>query len=176
MIRDFYSYIQEQDDDDVISYSFLTSHGLLYYVYFDPYEYNDHIGRYPHLLNSGYGFGFHRMSKGKGWINDPKTGETISKIIFDFIEDRGNDVVLLYHCDYSDAKQKGRDKIFNNWYTKSKIKKAIIKKSVKVSQIEENGKETDYFMGYLTTIENPKKEEVEIEFTTFAENLVSGKP
>lgn len=176
MIQDFYSYIQEEDDKDVISYSFLTSHGSLYYVYFDPYQYTEHTEKYPNLLNFGYGFGFHRISRQKEWVYDSKIGETISKIVFDFIEEYGNRVVLLYHCDFADKKQKGRDKIFHNWYENSKIKESIIKERIKINQVDNNGKEVDFFLGYLTARKNDKYKEVGNEFSIFAEALASNKP
>jgi len=176
LIRDFYSYIQEEDDQDLISYYFLTDRGDYYYVYFDPYQYDGYIDSYPNLLGLGFGFGFHRVSKQEGWTADPKIGDTISNIVLHFIRERTNEVVLLYHCEYGDKKQRGRDKIFQDWYNNSAIKDTIIKKRLQVSQIERDGKETNIYMGYLTPDKNNKKNEVEQEFTLFAEKLVANKP
>jgi len=172
LIPDFYSYTQEEDDGDVISYSFITSNGSLYYVYFDPYQYIKYTDVYPHLLRFGYAFGFQRSVKGHGWLSDTKIGSTISKIIFDFIQENGNEVVLLYHCDYADKKQKGRDKIFNEWYENSEIKHAFIKKRVEVNITNDKGNENDYYVGYLTSINNHHSINVENEFSMFAEKLV----
>ncbi len=177
MINNFYSYILEEDDSDVISYSFLTSNRSVYYVYFDPYEYVRYTDNYPHLLESGFAFGFQRIIKGNGpWISDLKIGETISRIVIDFIKEHGADVVLLYHCDYSDKKQRGRDKIFNDWYECSAMKQSFIKKKIAVIIVNKNGGVIDYYMGYLTSKNNSLSQNVEDEFSLFAENLASNKP
>jgi hypothetical protein len=108
------------------------------------------------------------------WIQDQKIGETISKIVFDFIDEHGNEVVLLYHCDFADGKQKGRDKIFKAWYENSSIKEGMVRKRIEIREIKENGESIDYYMGYITSDLNPLKEDVESEFSLFAEKF-SGK-
>jgi hypothetical protein len=176
LIGDFYSYIQEVDEEDVITYSFATSNNILYSVYFDPYAYSVHVDKYPDLLNLGFTFGFYRVSSTQeAWVQDPMIGITISKIVFDFIQEYGDDVVLLYHCDYADRKQEGRDKIFHQWYELSEIKHSIIKKRIEIKQVEENGTTTAFYLGYLTSIQNPKRENIQNEFSLFAENLSANK-
>jgi hypothetical protein len=129
------------------------------------------------LLKYGYAFGFFRTYKsGEGWKNDPLIGETISKIIRDFISTHGPEVVLLYHCDYSDRKQKGQDKTFERWYQNSAVNHQFIKKRIEVDIVNNQGIQTEYFIGYLTSCDNPGKLVVEIEFARFAESLTIGKP
>ncbi len=171
MIKDFYSYIKEEESD-IISYSFLTITNALYYVYFDPYQYALHVEDYPNLLKLGYGFGFERMSKPSNWVEDPLIFSTISQIVFDFIQDNGNEVVLLYHCDNSDQKQKGRDKIFEDWYRKSELNTEIFKKRISICHRNSEDQEITMFMGYLTSESNQSKSQIEEEFQFFAENLV----
>ena len=176
MIKDFYSYTQEKDDEDIISYSFLTSNGSLYFVYFDPYHYVKYVNDYPNLLNPGFGFGFGRAHKASGvWRQDALIGETIAKIVSDFIAEYGNEVVLLYHCEYLDGKQKARNKVFHDWYNDSQIKDAVIKKGLVVNLFDREGIETDYFVGYLTSCHNKNSTQVEEEFSVFAEKLVTNK-
>lgn len=173
---DFYSYLQEKDDEDVIAYSFVTDNGSLYYVYFDPYQYVGYTNVYPNLLSLGYGFGFHRPFKPDGsWPKDEKIGATISKIISDFIEENGDEVVLLYHCDHEDSKQRGRNLIFNRWYNTTDIQATILKQSIKIDQVTESGDDVEMHMGYLTSRDNPLLHDVKKEFLTFAENLTSYK-
>lgn len=176
MIDNFYPYILEEDDDDVICYSFITSCGSIYVVYFDPYQYIEHVENYPNLLSSGFGFGFNRMIRSKTISNiDILIYHTISKIISDFLESCHPNTVLLYHCDYKDGKQKGRNKIFNNWYNKSSLKTSFIKRSIPIYITSENEDVTDYYVGYLTSVNNSNKELIEDEFSLFAENIIANK-
>lgn len=170
----FYSYLQEEDDNDLITYSFRTSKGSLYYVYFNPYEYNTYTQQYPCLFKLGFGFGFFRTFKSANdKLPDPIVGLTISRIVTDFIEEKGNDVVLLYHCDHSDGKQKGRDKIFTDWYNESGSENEIIMNRVQITREDTAGNKTELFIGYLTPATNANKLEVEEEFSLFGANIIS---
>lgn len=170
----FYSYLQEEDDNDLITYSFRTAKGSLYYVYFNPYEYNNYTHQYPYLLRLGFGFGFFRTYRATtDRLPDPIVGLTISRIVMDFIEEKGNDVVLLYHCDHTDGKQKGRDKIFVEWHNLSGNKNKITMNRVQITREDTNGKKTELFIGYLTPTRNPNMSEVEEEFSLFGANIIS---
>lgn len=174
-MEDFYSYIQEEDNEDIISYSFLTHNGSLYSVYFDPYQYVKYISEYPGLFTQGYGFGFNRVLKSKNWEKDPLIGVTIAKIVIDFIEERGSGVVLLYHCDYVDNKQNGRNKIFNTWFDLTNVSQSIVDNRVKVDLPQIDGSVLHTFMGYLTSINNINRGKASEEFTAFAERLAVNK-
>ncbi len=176
MVNDFYSYTQEVDEDDIVSYSFRTG-ASIYYVYFDPYQYASYVEKYPNLLTLGFGFGFNRINTNSlsTSTRDHKIGVTISKIVFDFIQERGDKVVLLYHCDFQDEKQKGRDRIFNEWYESSEIKDNIFKQRLHIT-VEYEDRTSDLFMGYLTSAKNENKDAVDCEFMTFGQNLASSKP
>lgn len=172
MMTDFYSYLQEEDDNDIVAYSFKTVNGSLYYVYFDPYEYNGYTEVYPNLLNLGFGLGFSRASKSQNDNNsDPRVGVTISKIVSDFIEEKGTEVVLLFHCDHSDGKQKGRDKIFLKWYQVYNSNNSVLMRRMQVNGTDARGNEMQLFLGYLTPVNNPHLIAVGEEFDHFAEQL-----
>ncbi|WP_145959412.1 DUF6169 family protein [Flavipsychrobacter stenotrophus] len=159
-----------------MSFPIHSSQQITHYVYFDPYQYVDHIDNYPALLRLGYGFGFQRMSIPNTFDADPLVGKTISRIIFDFIEERSNEVVLLYHCEYIDKKQKGRDRIFQEWYDNSPAKELVIKKRIEINQTDSSGNRISFFMGYLVSGKNRNKLKIDEEFSTFADKLIAGKP
>jgi len=176
LINNFYPYIQEEDGDDIIAYSFISSNGAIYAIYFDPYQYLEYVNDYPILLSYGFGLGFYRKAKeGTIYGNDNLISATISQIILDFLESNPPDTVLLYHCDYKDGKQKGRNKIFNNWYTKSPYNNTIIKNSIPIYINNQDGVVSDYYLGYLTNSNNTNIDALETEFLLFAENLILNK-
>lgn len=166
----------EEDDEDIISYSFQVSNGSIYSVYFDPYQYVKYTDRFRYLLHNGYGFGFTRVYKALSpWTKDPLIGTTIARIIVDFIETNGANTVLLYHCDFSDKKQKGRSMIFDQWHSGSDMTHLIKKRSLEVEKPLQDKKETNY-IGYLTSCTNPDIVKVEDEFVIFVEDLIGNKP
>jgi hypothetical protein len=78
---------------------------------------------------------------------------------------------LLYYCDHADGKQKGRDRIFQEWYESLQIKNIVIKKRIEVKGVLVGGKKTNLYVGYLTSIKNPQRQDVENDFFLFAEDI-----
>lgn len=173
MIADFYNYIVEEDENNVITYGFSTKSGALYYVYFDPNQYVEHIDKYPALLNAGFGFGFFRYGAQNHAKSDLKIANTISRIIIDFMNETSHDSVLLFHCDYGDNRQGSRDKLFETWYNNCDAKNEIIKKRIEVNRINDDGSITEFFLGCLISVKNKKANEVETQFDLFSENLTN---
>lgn len=130
----------------------------MYTVYFDAYQYQNYLERYPNLLQSGYAFGFFRIGpapEGKK-VHDELIYPTIYKIVLDFMEEYGNLSVLLYHCDSKDKKHPYRNKLFQNWEEALDEDNSICRTSLK-AQIGEDAQDNHHFvyMGIIADKSNP---------------------
>lgn len=178
MISDYYSYIVEELED-IVTYNFRASNNAVYSVYFSPNQYAGYLDNYPTLLHNGYAIGINRDSnvldseldaQGKLLLKN-----TIDVIIADFMRDKNNDIVLLYHCEHNDGKQAYRDRKFDYWYNTSEASKALNKEGVILQENKPDGSVENYYMGYLTPNDNPNIEVVYSEFSDFAVNLTGDK-
>ena len=177
MNEDFSSYsVEDLLDDNSVVYAFVTATGVVYNVYFRPNEYDRYIEHFPNLLDNYFGFGFFKLSKpAKVNIRDEKIYITIARITASFISTQHKDTVLLYHCDHEDGRQKGREKVFSNWYKTSHHSTHLTKRTVELVLPDYNGVETCYYMGYLTAKDNTILDKVEAEFESFVEHLIIDK-
>ncbi len=162
----------EEEDDGLVSYVCITSNSAVYTVYFNVKEYDRHLDKYPNLFNKGVAFGFFCNSAPVRPGLDHLIGPTIESILYEFIKNNGDETVLLFHCDCSDARQACRDKLFTNWYNKSDLKEEF-----KRDRFEATISETDvtHFMGYITPKSNPNIDNVQLEFDACAFNLMQEK-
>jgi hypothetical protein len=167
-----YKFTLLEEEDGLVSYAFITINSAVYTVYFNIKEYDKHLDKYPHLFNKGVGFGFFLNVKPNKFGLDPLVSATIEAILHEFIETNGVETVLLFHCDYSDARQACRDKLFTTWYNQSDSRHEF-KRDRFEATIQETG--VMHFMGYLTPILNPNIEKVQLEFDACAFNLMQDK-
>jgi hypothetical protein len=156
-------------------YAFNTINGRVISVYFSPDQYVEYVADYPTLLSHGYGFGFYPTAEPMYNLNAPdeKIKKTIARIIFDFLNTQGEDVVLLYHCDHADEKQALRNRKFNYWYDSCPDSVKIVKETIELEKFLPNGTSKNYYMGYITPIGNKVKDLVKAEFEDFAVNLTN---
>lgn len=168
-----YEYKLFDDEDGELSYTFESVNGALYSVTFDVREYNDYTERYPHLFNFGHALSFFRMTRPiqKSKL-DERIEHTIGKIISDFFTDNGNEAVLLFHCDFSDKRQKCRDHLFTQWYSNSPEKNNYFRERVGATVFETN---VTHYMGFLTPMNNPNLALVQLEFDACYFNLIQDK-
>ena len=168
-----YQFDLLDDEDGTLSYTFSSDNGAVYSVYFNIREYDHYIDTYPHLFNKGYGFGFFQMTRPihKKKL-DERINQTIENIISNFFATHGNEVVLLFHCDYSDSRQMCRDKLFTGWYNNSQ-EKDNYKRERYEATITETG--VTHFMGFITLNSNPHLELVQLEFDACSFNLMQQK-
>lgn len=173
----YYSFLKIEDEADTF-YQFITINNIVYTVYFKVDEYSTYVDKYPLLLQQGYAFGFRRQKPEKGSrnIDDKIVFSTIAKIISDFFVEKGNETVLLYHCDASDGKHHNRNRLFNYWEKLGEENNFYDKKSIEVSIPE--AETEDYrviYLGYIISKLNPLASKVNDEFESFAVDLIRPK-
>ena len=170
MQNSFHPYQLADEENGNISYVFYSTNGAVYAVSFDESGYDKYLNEYPNLFKSGYALGFFQVTLPiHKIIKDPLLFNTIENIIEEFVTRIGNDIVLLYHCDYSDGRQSQRDKLFRD-----KFEKSLLKDKFAISRYELYIPETDtkQYMGYITSINNPNIKMVELEFDACSFNLL----
>lgn len=104
-----YSFTKKEDNDPL--FTFITKHGLNYYVAFKKMDFENNY------FQNLYSIDFWEVDT-KKFIKDNSIQETIIDIIFKFFEIHPN-VLLHYVCDSMDNKQGFRSILFDNWYNKS---------------------------------------------------------
>ena len=173
---DYYSYTIE-DTDESCSYVFHSEAiQKLYAVDFDAYMYSDLLEHYPYLLSKGYALSFYSHSlitPPQKHKHDIVVSSTIIHIIQEYFTTRGNETVLLYHCDHSDDRQECRHRLFEKWYRQG-VLPDLTKEGVEVEVPIEN-EVKKYYLGYLTHRQNPHLESIKQEFGAFSYNMVSYK-
>lgn len=168
----YYSYLQVEDEEDGVFYQFITDHHIGYTVYFKLDEYSGFVNNFPLLLKKGYAFGFRQQKFDAPVknVNDPLVLSTIYQIVFDFFENYGNDAILLYHCDIADSRQSHRNRLFNNWEKRVVASDLVCKYSVEI-QIGSQ----DFYLGFISLVENPLLEEIKMEFEAFSYFIIQPK-
>lgn len=104
-----YQYIKKEDNDPL--FTFITKHGLNYYVAFKKMEFENTY------FQNLYSIDFGEVDN-KKFLKDNSIQATIIEIIFEFFELQPN-ALLHYVCDSIDNKHGFRSKLFDNWYNKS---------------------------------------------------------
>ena len=104
-----YHYIKKEDNNPL--FTFITKHGLNYYVAFKKMEFENNY------FQNLYSIDFWEVDNTK-FIKDTTIEVTIIEIIFEFFSLYPN-ALLHYICDNMDSKQSFRSKLFDNWYNKS---------------------------------------------------------
>ena len=105
-----YSYTKDDG-----AYIFITDHDFTYNVIF-----YDLTFLYSEVLSNHvevFSFTFDNNNTGKK-KNDKRVSLTISKILFEFLREFP-DVAVVYTCDNTDKKEKGRNKLFGEWFNSS---------------------------------------------------------
>jgi Family of unknown function (DUF6169) len=166
----FHPYQLADEEDGKTSYVFYSTNGAVYAVSFDASGYDKYLNEYPNLFKSGYALSIFQVTNPISKITkDPLVFNTIENIIEEFAKRLGNDIVLLYHCDYNDGRQSQRDKLFRD-----KFEKSLVKDRFTISRYELYIPETDtkHYMGYITSVDNPNIKMVELEFDACSFNLL----
>ncbi len=166
-----------EDETDTF-YQFITDNRIVYTVYFKIDEYSNYVDQYPLLLQQGYAFGFRRQKPEVGLrnVDDKIVFSTICKIISDFFGDKGEETVLLYHCDTSDGKHHSRNRLFNYWEKLAEENDLYDKKSIEVDiPMTETEDDRVIYLGYIISKQNPLAGEVNDEFESFAVDLIRPK-
>ena len=177
MTNSYYTFSVEEWDSQALGYYFITENNSVYVVFFDSGEYEKWLHNYPNLLENGYALVVHREVKGYPLVRkDPKIAVTISKILSDFFKDN-HKAVLLYHCDFADKKQAGRNKLFDDWEASIQEDIGILRKSVsaEISNKDSEGNATIQYLGFITRFDNPLLTIIEEEFSRFVDNVIPYK-
>ncbi len=164
-----YSFSRESEGS-CITYQFETSNNIAYSVYFCSDNYNDYFKNYPYLLNNAFDFGFFPVPHPQdNKYHDPKVFSTILNIVKDFIEFKGDNIELLFHCFDEDDRQHFRGRLFNIWANNSESIKLLKSKIIEVK--DENG--ISHFIGYSVLDKNKQMNTIELEFESFSDSLIS---
>lgn len=170
---EYYSFSVDESSDGEHHYTFLSK-DCVYTVVFNPSQYIKYIETFPALLDFGIGLSFFqfRHDETSKKRKDPKVGNTICKILIQYLESQEVDSILLYHCDHTDGKQKGRSKLFSGWHEAFDKDNAIVKHEVCVVEEGKAGEIKEYFIGYLALSNNPRLKDASLEFDKFSATLI----
>ncbi len=165
----FYSFTKEEDEDGIF-YHFVTRYNFVYTVYFKIDEYTTYIDEFPLLLQKGFAFGFRKTAiENAKNADDLSVFSTLYQIINDFFNSNGHETVLLYHCDQTDGRQLIRSKLFDRW--ERKIENSILERHA----VEVCIQDKDFYLGFITSSDNPFLGDVINEFESFSYYIIQGK-
>lgn len=175
----FYSFLAEHDDDGSVAYTFTAKTGTDYRVYFYPAkDYSDHVVPYKFLSEYGFICGITKVEPNEFKIEpfDSWIKETVKLIFIDFIKEFGDEVILLYHCDYHDGKQQKRNSLFKLWHFEITERIAIYMEDTDITTVDEDGNPvlTNY-LGFFILETNPNKEAIQAEFHSVKSDLIREK-
>lgn len=175
----FYSFLAEHDDDGSVAYAFTAKTGTDYRVYFYPAkDYSDYVVPYRFLSEFGFICGITKVVPNEFKIEpfDSWIKETVKLIFIDFIEEFGDEVILLYHCDYHDGKQRKRNSLFKLWHFEITERIAIYMEDTDITAVDEDGNPilTNY-LGFFILEANPNKEAIQAEFHSVKSDLIREK-
>lgn len=175
MMAELYSYRIDDLEDIGIIYTFYSPvNRRIYKVSFDTYVYQEYLSEYPMLLAKGYSLSFYNTPTDIGFRrkDDEVVVNTIVAIIQSFLEKKGEECVLLYHCDTSDGRQQSRHFVFGDWYSKYNLKASLTKEGLEVELPSKDGTKM-YYIGYLTPTTNPSLQNIHQEFSDFSISMIS---
>lgn len=172
----YYDFACEQEED-IVHYAFITSTESIFSVYFNPPGFSDYLDDLPVLSEKGRLFGFFPVDETvKKQKHDPLIATTVCKIVEDYFETFGKDIVLLYHCDNEDKRQHIRSKLFDLWYDKKQDSLAIFKDTLIAKINKPNGDVKIEFLGFLAHNENSDAlNQIREEFISISALLISRK-
>ncbi len=175
----FYSFSSEHNDDGSVAYIFSTKTYTQYRVYFYPAkDYSIYITAYKFLSEFGFICGITKVEPNelKNEPLDLLIKETVKLIFIDFINQSGENVILLYHCDYEDGKQHKRNNLFKLWHREIAKRISIYLEDTDITQLDEDGQplHTNY-LGFLILNSNPNKGDIQTEFHKVKIDLISEK-
>lgn len=94
----------------------------------------------------------------------------------DFIEEFGNEIILLYHCDYHDGKQAKRNNLFKQWYCEAKETFQVYMEDTVITAVDEEGNSImANYLGFLIVESNPNKLAIQQEFHSVKSDLINEK-
>ena len=147
-MREYYSFIRDIRDDGIILYRFETDLGKVYTVFFSKEHVLEASHKCPHMTKKGFMLGF-LCDSGNKQRQDIKIPFTFKNIIDDFLEENGDDSVLLYNCDSSDGKQFERNKLFTKWLNNPSYNSQLINDVVEVELRVDKEVSITQFCGYI---------------------------
>lgn len=160
-------------------YWFITNSGVVYYAYIiGAPEYLDEFESFEYLNKYGYVFGFspqEDFEKDDKQYHDPLIRPTICHIILDFMR-RFEKVVLIYHCDAADGKQRQRNIAFSQWFNAHQGIQPIHKNKLQLEVQLIDGTIRKEYLGYFASCSDTEIEMADREFKQFArEKITAGK-
>lgn len=179
-MSEFYSFeINDLPEQRRTEYWFITNNGIVYYAYIiGAPEYLDEFESFNYLNKYGYVFGFSPQEDfGNEYrpSHDPLIGPTICRIIQDFMR-RFEKVVLVYHCESTDGKQRQRNITFGQWFNAHQGIQPIYKNKVQLEVQLIDGTVRKEYLGYFASCPHTDIEIADLEFQQFAkEKITAGK-
>lgn len=177
-MNEFHSYYREQQGDSRVDYTFdsnLTK--KIYNVSFDPNSFSDYTEKFPTLLSNSYVVAVYNklFQTGVPISEDERVGNTIVKIIAEFLASLPDDAVLIYHCDSSDDKQSYRHVLFEKWKERRDVKDKYLNEVIEV-EIPQGDKTISHYLGYITKETNANVKEISDEFGSFCFYMIDSDP
>ncbi len=81
---------------------------------------------------------------------------------------------MLFHCDSDDGKQEKRNNCFTRWYNSSEL--PIFMEDTVIIVYDETGEPLIVnYIGFFAKENNPKLEEIKVEFHSVKEDLIKEK-
>lgn len=139
-------------NEDGNEYSFTTSLGFQYSVYFLPAK-EDYFSDYPEMPDDIYLFGFSLLNGTDNQrIFDEKIAKTICGILIEFFSNHEN--VIIFICDSTDKRERHRNITFNKWFHHFDVDSLF----EKIDKVLEYDTLNRYYLSLLYRKDNPKKE------------------
>ncbi len=133
-------------------YSFTTSLGFQYSVYFLPVK-EDYFSDYPEMPDDIFLFGFSLLNGiDEQRVFDENIAKTICSILMEFFSNHEN--VIIFICDSTDKRERQRNIIFNKWFHHFDIDSLF----EKIDKVLEYDTLNRYYLSLLYRKDNPKKE------------------
>ena len=153
------------------SYFFETVNDIIYEIKFKPssYLFNYHINLDIADLVFEFVIGIAEKPANLKPPLDKKISLTVAHIFHDFFN-KNNNVISIYFCDSSDAKQEVRMKKFNQWWYQLKAPTYI-----KVDEVLVDSKKHEYPISMILRNMNPYKMEIIEAFLAIVQEQNSNK-
>lgn len=132
-------------------FSFTTSLGLQYNVYFLPAK-EDYFSDYPEMPENIYLFGFSLLNGTENQrVFDENIAKTICGILIEFFSNHEN--VIVFICDSTDKRERQRNITFNKWFHHFDTDSLF----EKIDKVLEYDSLNRYYLSLIYRKDNPKR-------------------
>lgn len=176
--QDYYDFSFDTEASSTSS-QFVTDNNLAYTIGIEPDAYGSAFQDCDQLSSNGWGLilymrSFNPETDTNKLAHDEKVAVTIRKIVDVFLKEHP-EAVLIYNCDSNDNRHGARQALFTKW---AKAENGIAKcqhLKIEIVQPQDDGSELSHYYGCFVKTDNPKLNEIELEFNLFVESFFASR-